>query len=592
MDFVALASATAPRKLLRHLAGATAGAAGEDDDFVHLAADTTSAEAGADYASGGLYGERPGTPYEQQFGGAVADSSSPLLSPTAEAELFLLATNFLLYVAMVIITTMVCKIYFPQSLERGSAESQGVSSSRMSYVRVRSIGSRQGSTENDEEGKGKNMSSYYSSDNEDESSMEGAGGEDEEDFSSDEDDDKGGSSDEESESDGLLLEMEEPDAGGVAGSTPHRRRNKFGGRKRAISGGNFLEFDQTTTSRNDVMKRLGLCVLMLNLTFVTWGVLQERMLTRRYPRITGEYFTYSYALVFTNRFWTLIMSGGLLIYLKPRRSKSTIIYEYSFPSISNMLSSWCQYEALKYVSFPAATLFKSFKLAPVMAMGKMLGNKEYPQYDYIVALFIGLGITMFMSGSEDLEFGYDVHGEKASAAWTGVMLLGFFLFFDSFTSQWQSRMFQRHRDLSMIELMFATSAFSTVLSFITLVHTKELGPALSFVVQHSEIHLHFFLFSICSTIGQLFIFYTIKNFGAVVFAIIMTTRVLLSIALSCILYGHEVGSTGFLGLMVVMGAVCYRIKRKAEGKQLIRWQGIGDEKAMELVQEWHEHADM
>jgi hypothetical protein len=177
---------------------------------------------------------------------------------------------------MVIITTMVCKIYFPQSLERGSAESQGVSSSRMSYVRVRSIGSRQGSTENDEEGKGKNMSSYYSSDNEDESSMEGAGGEDEEDFSSDEDDDKGGSSDEESESDGLLLEMEEPDAGGVAGSTPHRRRNKFGGRKRAISGGNFLEFDQTTTSRNDVMKRLGLCVLMLNLTFVTWGVLQVR----------------------------------------------------------------------------------------------------------------------------------------------------------------------------------------------------------------------------------------------------------------------------------------------------------------------------
>ena len=98
------------------------------------------------------------------------------------------------------------------------------------------------------------------------------------------------------------------------------------------------------------------------------------MLTRRYPRITGEYFTYSYALVFTNRFWTLIMSGMLLIYFKPRTSRSTIIYEYSFPSISNMLSSWCQYEALRYVSFPAVTLFKSFKLAPVMLMGKLLGN--------------------------------------------------------------------------------------------------------------------------------------------------------------------------------------------------------------------------
>ena len=347
-------------------------------------------------------------------------------------------------------------------------------------------------------------------------------------------------------------------------------------------------------------------------------MLQERMLTRRYPRYTGEYFTYSYALVFTNRFWTLIMSGILWIYLKPRRSQSTVIYEYSFPAISNMLSSWCQYEALRYVTFPATTLFKSFKLGPVMAMGKILGNKsckyrrttttwvlQYdtpgslfffynppdPQYDYFVALLIGVGIAMFMASTDELSFGYDYLGEKASAKWTGVMLLFLFLFFDSFTSQFQSRMFQRHRDLSVVELMFATSAFSTVLSFVTLVHTKELYPAIAFVYNHSEIHLHFFMFSICSTIGQLFIYYTIKNFGAVVFTLIMTTRILISIGLSCILYDHKVTSTGFFGLVVVMMAVLYRIKRKAQGKQLVKWQGMEDDKAIELVQEWHEHID-
>jgi hypothetical protein len=138
----------------------------------------------------------------------------------------------------------------------------------------------------------------------------------------------------------------------------------------------FLEFDQENMPKTEVIKRLAFCCLMLNVTFVTWGILQERMLTRRYPRWTGEYFTYSYALVFTNRFWTLIMSGLLILYLKPRPSRSTIIYEYSFPSISNMLSSWCQYEALRYVSFPATALFKCFKLAPVMLMGKILGNKS------------------------------------------------------------------------------------------------------------------------------------------------------------------------------------------------------------------------
>lgn len=184
------------------------------------------------------------------------------------------------------------------------------------------------------------------------------------------------------------------------------------------------------------------------------------------------------------------------------------------------------------------------------------------------------------------------NAETANAKWTGVMLLCFYLFFDSFTSQFQSRMFQRHLDLSIVELMFATSAFSTVLSAITLIHTHELSPALSFIGQHKEIHLHFFMFSICSTIGQLFIFYTIKNFGAVVFALIMTTRILLSITLSCILYGHQVTAPGYLGLALVVGAVLYRIKRKAEGQQLIRWRGMEDDKGKELVQEWHEHLDM
>lgn len=197
-----------------------------------------------------------------------------------------------------------------------------------------------------------------------------------------------------------------------------------------------------------------------------------------------------------------------------------------------------------------------------------------------------------MSSSDDLKFGYDIYG-AASATWTGVMLLFLYLLFDSFTSQWQSRMFQRHRDLSMVELMFATSAFSTVLAFITLIHTKELYPALSFITNHPEIHFHFFAFSICSTIGQIFIFYTIKNFGAVVFTLIMTTRILLSIAFSCFLYGHKVTGIGFLGLMLVLGAVLYRIKRKAQGQKLLKWQGMDDEeKEHEVVQEWHEHVDM
>ncbi|CAM9904527.1 unnamed protein product, partial [Sphacelaria rigidula] len=41
-------------------------------------------------------------------------------------------------------------------------------------------------------------------------------------------------------------------------------------------------------------------------------------------------------------------------------------------------------------------LSKSFKIVPIMVMGKILGNKEYPFYDYVVAGIIALGITLFL----------------------------------------------------------------------------------------------------------------------------------------------------------------------------------------------------
>ena len=59
----------------------------------------------------------------------------------------------------------------------------------------------------------------------------------------------------------------------------------------------------------------------------------------------------SYGLVFTNRAIGLVFSGAMLYYTRPTWSKA-VAYEYSLPAVTNMLSSWCQYEALKFVTFP------------------------------------------------------------------------------------------------------------------------------------------------------------------------------------------------------------------------------------------------
>lgn len=58
-------------------------------------------------------------------------------------------------------------------------------------------------------------------------------------------------------------------------------------------------------------------------------------------------------LVFLNRGLSTILSAIFLFFNEGVHSKkSPPLYKYSYCTVSNIISSWCQYEALKYVSFP------------------------------------------------------------------------------------------------------------------------------------------------------------------------------------------------------------------------------------------------
>jgi len=437
----------------------------------------------------------------------------------AATELNVLAQNFLLYIALVIITALLQHYYFPESIKRGIAAR--------------------------EEARSKS----------------------------------GGEEDEAHEA---MMESE----GASVAQPENRRLSSLTTSVLSVDD----SFDQEKASKREVLTRLSVCVCGLLTSFLIWGVLQERMLTKPYD---GDYFTSSYGLVFLNRLGGFLISGAMLYAFNPPQTNA-IAYSFAFPSVSNMLSSWCQYEALKYVSFPTQMLFKCFKLFPIMLMGKILGTKSYPLYDYVVALCIGVGIAVFAVSTENLKIGQDSIGEIETIGGTicGIILLLFFLVFDSFTGQYQARLFNEHPELSAYHMMFMVNTFSMIFAFITLLHTDELYDACSFVYDHADMHIHLVVFSLASTIGQLFIFKTIKAFGPVIFAICMNTRIILSILLSAFVYSHTLTTTGILGLAIVFAAIAYRIKRKTEGKQLIKWAGMSDDKSIDIFHEWHEHCDM
>merc|ERR1719171_2177827 len=85
---------------------------------------------------------------------------------------------------------------------------------------------------------------------------------------------------------------------------------------------------------------------------------------------------------------------------KESASLKAPLWKYVVIALSNVAATTCQYEALKWVSFPVQMLGKSFKMMPVMIWGIIISQKKYTIADWAVAFCVTVGVTEFlMTGS-------------------------------------------------------------------------------------------------------------------------------------------------------------------------------------------------
>ncbi|KAM6128372.1 LOW QUALITY PROTEIN: adenosine 3'-phospho 5'-phosphosulfate transporter 1 [Pterocles gutturalis] len=310
--------------------------------------------------------------------------------------------------------------------------------------------------------------------------------------------------------------------------------------------------EPTESSTARQVFKLLFCAAGLQASYLTWGVLQERVMTRTYgtEMDPGEKFKDS-QLVFMNRILAFTVAGLYCALTKQPRHGAPM-YKYSFASLSNVLSSWCQYEALKYISFPTQVLAKASK-DPVMN-GKLVSRKSYEYWEYLTAALISVGVSMFLLSS--------AHKHMSTVTtFSGVVLLAGYIVFDSFTSNWQDALFTYKIS---VQMMFGVNVFSCLFTVGSLLEQGALLESVGYG-RHSE-YGHAVLLSVCSACGQLFIFYTINQFGAAVFTIIMTLRQAFAILLSCLIYGHTV-SVGGLGVAVVFMALFLRVYARSRMKK-------------------------
>eukprot|EP00401_Gymnodinium_catenatum_P007966 CAMPEP_0117475742 /NCGR_PEP_ID=MMETSP0784-20121206/9953_1 /TAXON_ID=39447 /ORGANISM="" /LENGTH=312 /DNA_ID=CAMNT_0005270001 /DNA_START=122 /DNA_END=1060 /DNA_ORIENTATION=- len=262
-------------------------------------------------------------------------------------------------------------------------------------------------------------------------------------------------------------------------------------------------------------------------------------------------FTDSVFLVFCNRA-VAVLFAAVMVGCKGESYRNTApLWKYVTISFSNVYASSCQYEALKYVSFPVQMLGKSFKMMPVMLWSMVVSGKHYSFQDWLVACAVTGGVTEF------LLTGPITNNTDTGSSAKGLLYLAAFLALDGFTSTFQERLFQEHVTSKFNQMLYINFG-SCMISSLTLLATHNFDEAINFTVAHPAFAWDAMNLSAAAVSSQWFIYSQVKEFGALVYAATMNIRQVVSILISYAKYGHTITELQLLGLMCVFGGLFYK----------------------------------
>jgi len=282
---------------------------------------------------------------------------------------------------------------------------------------------------------------------------------------------------------------------------------------------------------------------------VVYGFIQEKVMSVPYD---GELFKASVFLVLMNRLYAIAFSGVMIKTQAEDASPKCALWKYFAISLSNVAATTCQYEALKWVSFPTQMLGKSFKMMPVMLWGIVISQKSYGLKDWLVAAFVTFGVTEFlMTGQISAS-----HSSQSDSIYGLGLLLGF-LAFDGFTSTFQEKLFKDHATTKYNQMLYINT-FSAITSALSLLVFGGFSEAIAFCIAHPRLMVDASFLSAGAVGGQFFIYSMVKEFGALAFAATMNVRQVVSIVLSYVMYSKPITFLQVFGLVAVFAALFYK----------------------------------
>ncbi|CAG8546480.1 5884_t:CDS:1 [Ambispora leptoticha] len=312
------------------------------------------------------------------------------------------------------------------------------------------------------------------------------------------------------------------------------------------------------------------CVTGIYVCFLTWGVLQERVSTTPYNKISNNDINESSLkpkhfrhFIFLNTIQSFTASIVALCHLIGTGNKSILknnfknpdlLFRYLQVAFLQSVGSPFGYQSLKHIDYPTMILGKSCKLVPVMLMNVLLYRKRFPLYKYIVVFLITLGVSGFMLLQPISE--KKRAGGAASNSIYGILLLSVSLLVDGVTNATQDQIFHKYKVTGQ-QMMLSMNLFggSLMLGYLLIPWNSELGNAVNFCFEYPAVIKDIMLFSLCGALGQCFIFYALQNFGSFFLVTVTVTRKLFTMLLSVFWFNHQLSFGQWVAVACVFSGI-------------------------------------
>ncbi|MPC16760.1 Solute carrier family 35 member B1 [Portunus trituberculatus] len=279
-----------------------------------------------------------------------------------------------------------------------------------------------------------------------------------------------------------------------------------------------------------------------------YGVLQESITRTRYGE-EKEKFTYSLALVFFQCIVNAIYAKLMGMFVLKQGEDTTRPLYYASCSLTYLLAMVSSNMALQWVNYPTQVVGKSCKPIPVMVLGVVLGRKSYAWKKYVFVLMIVIGVALFIYKDSKAQ-----SASSGEGLGLGEVLLMLSLTMDGLTGAVQERMIAESKTKSG-HMMLNMNLFSIGYLSIALLVTGEIFSFIGFVQRFPEVISKMITFSICSALGQFFIFLMVSDFGPLPCSVVTTTRKFFTVLGSVILFGNKLSPRQWSGTFLVFSGL-------------------------------------